>query len=117
MAGTRRTPPRRSRSSARSKESADSGELITSEDVRTGLITGATFFAQPVQYVVRDGLALFEGDIVLGTVEEMDQKTEELRGVIRGSSSPACSAPVLSFAGRTAWFRSPSTPRFPIRLG
>ena len=84
MAGTRRTPPRRSRSSARSKESADSGELITSEDVRTGLITGATFLAQPVQYVVRDGLALFEGDIVLGTVEEMDQKTEELRGVMRG---------------------------------
>ena len=86
MAESGKPPSRRSRSSARSKESADNGpgEFLESEDVRTGLITGATFHAKPVQYIVRDGLALFEGDIVLGTEEEMDQRTEELRSVMRG---------------------------------
>ncbi len=86
MAESGKPPARRSRSSARSKESADNGpgEFLESEDVRTGLITGATFHAKPVQYIVRDGLALFEGDIVLGTEEEMDQRTEELRSVMRG---------------------------------
>jgi Astacin (Peptidase family M12A) len=80
------TPSRKRGGSSRSEESGDavSGELLTSEDVRTGLITGSTFYAKPVQYVVHEGLALFEGDIVLGTEEEMEQRTEEHRAVMRG---------------------------------
>lgn len=75
------------RGSARGKDDEATngqGEFATSEGVRTGLITGATFHAKPVQYIVRDGLALFEGDIVLGTEEEMEQRSEELRQVVRG---------------------------------
>jgi Astacin (Peptidase family M12A) len=63
----------------------DPGEFLSSADVRTGLIRGSTFQAKPVQYVVRDGLALFEGDIVLGTVEEMTVRTDELRAEISGA--------------------------------
>jgi Astacin (Peptidase family M12A) len=86
MAESGSTPSRRRKSSSRSGGGADevSGELIASEDVRTGLITGATFFAKPVQYVVKDGLALFEGDIVLGTEDEMQQRTDEHAAVVRG---------------------------------
>lgn len=80
-------PPSRGRGSSRGKATAADtgpGEFLVSEGVRTGLITGATFHAKPVQYVVQDGLAIFEGDIVLGTEEEMEQRTEELRAVARG---------------------------------
>lgn len=53
--------------------------LLASDDVRTGFISGATFKNKPVQYSVVDGLAIFEGCIVLGTVEEMEHKTEAVR--------------------------------------
>lgn len=51
------------------------GELLTSSDVRTGLIPLRTKGLTPVQYSVVDGLAIFEGDIVLGTVEEVERRT------------------------------------------
>lgn len=47
------------------------GGLLDSDDVRTGFVSGVTFRRKPVQYTVVDGLAVFEGCIVLGTVEEM----------------------------------------------
>lgn len=63
--------------------------LLSSNDVRTGFISGATFKNKAVQYSVVDGLAIFEGCIVLGTVEEMDAETaafraghEDSRGVV-----------------------------------
>lgn len=51
----------------------DNVGLLASDDVRTGFITGVTFGAKAVQYVAVDGLAMFEGDICLGTVEEMER--------------------------------------------
>jgi Astacin (Peptidase family M12A) len=56
-----------------------SGEFRSGGTVKTCLIRGNTFAAKPVQYVELDGLAIFEGDIVLGTVEEVAQMTEQLR--------------------------------------
>lgn len=53
--------------------------LLASDDVRTGFISGATFRNKTVQYSVVDGLAIFEGCIVLGTVEEMEKKTAAVR--------------------------------------
>jgi astacin len=50
--------------------------FLTSDTVRTGFISGETFKNKIVQYSVVDGLAVFEGCIVLGTVEEMDKKAE-----------------------------------------
>lgn len=61
--------------------------LVAGEEIRTGFINGATFGYRPVRYAVMDGQAIFEGDIVLGTVEEMEQRTAEAtdaqaRGVV-----------------------------------
>jgi hypothetical protein len=43
------------------------------------LIRGNSFAVKAVKYVVIDGLAIVEGDIVLGTPDEVEQTTEQLR--------------------------------------
>lgn len=48
--------------------------FLSSDDIRTGYISGVTFKNKPVQYSVVDGLAVFEGCIILGTAEEMEKK-------------------------------------------
>ncbi len=53
--------------------------LLTSDDIRTGFISGTTFKNKAVQYSAVDGLAIFEGCIVLGTVEEMEKKAAAVR--------------------------------------
>ena len=51
-----------------------SGEFRSSADVRTGLVSGiATFGVKRVKYANINGMAFFEGDIVLGTVEKLEQ--------------------------------------------
>lgn len=57
----------------------EGGEYTSSKIVRTGLILGTTFGIKAVQYAVVDGLAIFEGDIVLGTEQEVADQTESLR--------------------------------------
>ena len=59
------------------------GEFEASARVGTALIDGATFVAKPVQYVVVDDLAIVEGDIVLGTVDEVERATEARREALR----------------------------------
>ena len=59
--------------------SGASDELRSSPEVRTAVIRGETFEAKQVRYSVVEGLAVFEGDIVLGTVEQVDQETEALK--------------------------------------
>jgi hypothetical protein len=58
---------------------SDGGEFRGGGAVKTALIRGNSFAAKAVQYVEIDGLAIFEGDIVLGTAEEVDRMTEQLR--------------------------------------
>jgi hypothetical protein len=53
----------------------DNAGFLRSDDVRTSLIPGITFTSRPVQYAVVDGRAVFEGCIVLGTVEELERQT------------------------------------------
>lgn len=58
-------------------------------DVRTGYISGKTFKNKPVKYTAVNGLAVFEGCIVLGTVEEMERRAAAVRaggedGIDRG---------------------------------
>lgn len=55
------------------------GEFRGKGPVRTALIRGNTFAAKPVQYVELDGLAMFEGDIVLGTADEVQRMSDMLR--------------------------------------
>jgi hypothetical protein len=46
-------------------------EYITSSEQGVGTISGRTFTKKEVRFANVDGLAIFEGDIVLGTVEEV----------------------------------------------
>jgi hypothetical protein len=48
-------------------------------EVRTALIRGNTFAARAIQYVEVDGLAMFEGDIILGTVDQVTRMSDMLR--------------------------------------
>lgn len=52
------------------------GQNLRVDEIRSGVISGATFTNKTVQYAVVGDLAVFEGDIVLGTVEEVDRATE-----------------------------------------
>jgi hypothetical protein len=71
--------------SRRAKAAArDGGEHRGQGPVQTALIRGNSFAAKPVQYVEIDGLAIFEGDIVLGTVEEVRRMSDELRAEVSG---------------------------------
>lgn len=59
-------------------ETEGGGEQVTGDGpVQTALIDGMTFHNKAVQYVEVDGRAMFEGDIVLGTVEEIRTQTEQ----------------------------------------
>ena len=49
--------------------------LLTSNDVRTAIISGETFKNKTVTYAAVDGLAVFEGCIVLGKVDEVEAQT------------------------------------------
>jgi hypothetical protein len=57
----------------------DSGEQLAGPERGTTFVDGATFAAKPVVYSVVDGLAIFEGDIILGTVEQAQRRLTEER--------------------------------------
>jgi hypothetical protein len=63
--------------------------FLEGSDVRTGYISGATFTNREVKYTAVNGLAVFEGCIVLGTVEEMERhaaavQSGDATGIERG---------------------------------
>ncbi len=51
----------------------NNGEFRWTEDVRTGYISSLTFTNKLVSYAAIDGEAMFEADISLGPVEEMEE--------------------------------------------
>ncbi|MFZ0159793.1 MAG: M12 family metallopeptidase [Kineosporiaceae bacterium] len=62
------------------------GELGGDGAVGTALISGETFTDRPVQFTNRDGVAYFEGDIILGRVEDLTVLTDEARARARDAS-------------------------------
>jgi hypothetical protein len=52
---------------------ASEEEFRSGLEVRKGFVQGNTFGYRPVQYSVIDGQAIFEGDIVLDSVDKMEQ--------------------------------------------
>ena len=70
----------RSGASSGSAGSSDNPELASSAEVGTAIIAGLTFGPKAVQYAVVDGRAMFEGDIDLGSVEEVEAATAAMRG-------------------------------------
>ncbi len=70
------------KSSSRSRTtSSDNPELKATDDVRTALISGVTFGSKAVQYAVVNGRAIFEGDIDLGSVEDLEKSNDAMRGI------------------------------------
>src|SRR4051812_48328447 len=55
------------------------GEFRGDDDRRTGLVSGVAFGRRPVVYSAVDGMAIFEGDIVLGTVADLERVLEQAR--------------------------------------
>jgi Astacin (Peptidase family M12A)/Repeat of unknown function (DUF346) len=60
------------------------GEFRSSSQVDTALIDGAAFHNRPVQYVVIDGQAVVEGDIVIGMAEDIARQTQERKAQEEG---------------------------------
>jgi Astacin (Peptidase family M12A) len=72
------------KSTSRSKNndaSQDNPELQASDDVRTAIISGLQFGTKAVQYAVVDGRAIFEGDIDLGSIEDLEKSNDAVRGL------------------------------------
>ena len=55
------------------------GEEQSAEQPRRGVITGKTFLIKMVNYSPIDGEAIFEGDIVLGSVAQLDAAYQAIR--------------------------------------
>jgi len=99
------------RGTPRGEGDGSPGEFRSGPDVRTALISGNTFRSRAVQYTAVDGLAMFEGDIILGTVEEVEQASEALRAEMTGALAasviitgsqfrwPSCTVPFTIDAG------------------
>lgn len=65
----------------------DNEGFLESDDLRTGYIAGVTFTTRPVQYAAVGGLAIFEGDIALGTVDDMEKRSALVQTTVEGDDS------------------------------
>jgi hypothetical protein len=57
-----------------------SEEFRSSGDVRRGVVSGNTFENKPVTYSVIEGKAIFEGDIAIGYVEDVEEDVARIGG-------------------------------------
>jgi hypothetical protein len=82
-----------SRTPRSSKPKADTGpgdtEFQSAPRTGSAFIAGTTFSAKPVRYSDIDGVAMFEGDIVLGTVEEVEAASQVIAAGLRGEVQSA----------------------------
>jgi hypothetical protein len=67
-------------------------EMATSDDVRTGYLTGPGVYRLPVQYSVVDGIALFAGCIDLGPVEEVEAEAARIHAEAQARTQAATHA-------------------------
>ena len=65
----------------------------------TVLVPGNTFVGKALEARIVEGVAVFEGDIILGTVEEVEQQNEELRDAMSGALASA----VVVAGGQFRW--------------
>lgn len=79
----RKRATKKSTSAARNSDDqpVDNPELRASDEVRTAIISGVHFGPKAIQYAVIDGRAIFEGDIDLGSVEELERSNDAIRGI------------------------------------
>ncbi|MEO9819106.1 MAG: Dot/Icm T4SS effector Zinc-dependent metalloprotease LegP [Paracoccaceae bacterium] len=62
--------------------------LLTSNDVRTAIISGDTFKNKTVTYAAVDGMAVFEGCIVLGSVDDVEKQTAAAKVALDAGDDP-----------------------------
>src|SRR5207245_2097536 len=86
------------------------GEFRTGPVAGTAIVPGVTFARKALQYAEVDGMAIFEGDIVLGTVEEVRAAAAAIASAAAGAAAAGADAgPVLQSIGITgAQFRWPN---------
>jgi hypothetical protein len=82
------------RSGQRGRKAKSEGEARYGDDIRTAYIDGATFRSKAIQYVDIDGMAIVEGDINLGPVEQVEEQTAMRRAEMAGK--PVAAAVVIS---------------------
>lgn len=83
--GKKRTTSTKKKTASSKKRGATGGgsddynrsELRSGDAPREGFVSGSTFDLKRIRYSAIRGLAIFEGDIVVGTVEQMDALTGE----------------------------------------
>jgi hypothetical protein len=62
------------------------GDIPKSPKLGTAIITGNTFQQKAVTYVEVDGMAVVEGDIALGTVEEVEDRTQAAKDLAQSGA-------------------------------
>ena len=85
MPARRRTSRSSDSGAAGRRGRGSDGEHAQGRQTKRGLIQGTTFGVREVEYSVIDGVAIFEGDIVLGTDAEVQRRTQELRARMSGA--------------------------------
>lgn len=74
-AGARKAPTKTSGGRTPTPETQVLGEQTADDgNPSTGLIARMGLIDAPVQFAARDGLAILEGDMILGTVEDLDRR-------------------------------------------
>lgn len=63
------------------------GEFRSSTRIGTALVSGVTFGQKALQYAEVEGMAIFEGDIELGPVDQIQHATDALRAAAADPSS------------------------------
>ncbi len=58
--------------------------FLSSDKTGKGYIRGLNFAPKEVEYAIVDGMAVFEGDIILGPVEQIEQFTQQIEAEKRG---------------------------------
>lgn len=76
-------------------------EFKGSPQMGVAVISGATFANKSVTYYEVDGMAIIEGDIALGTVEEVSKATDQAREAV--SSDPSIAFSVGITGSRFRW--------------
>lgn len=94
----------RTRSQASGKGGNQRGEQGGSPEMGVAVISGATFTAKSVTYYNVDGIAIVEGDISLGAVEDISKATDQAREALATGPAPGLalgvgitSAPNIAF--------------------
>jgi Astacin (Peptidase family M12A)/Bacterial tandem repeat domain 1 len=85
-----------------SEENFGNGEFVGSKDVRTGYLSGPGFTDKPVRYNVVDGIAIYDGCIDMGPVEEVEAYAAQLEAAAapleRGGLAPDGGLPTAEAA-------------------